>query len=109
MKLIAGLGNPGAKYTNNRHNIGFMAVDEIARVYSFPGWRKRFQGEAAGGLIDGEKVLLLKPSTYMNESGRAVGEAMRYFNLSPADVFVIHDELDLPPGKMRTKTGGGHA
>jgi len=109
MKLLVGLGNPGAKYANNRHNIGFITVDEIARAYSFSNWRKRFQGEVAEGLIDGTKVMLLKPATYMNESGRSVGEAMRYFNLDLDEVFVIHDELDLPPGKMRTKIGGGHA
>ncbi len=109
MKLLVGLGNPGAKYSKNRHNIGFITVDEIARAYGFSNWRKRFQGEVAEGLIDGTKVMLLKPATYMNESGRSVGEAMRYFNLELKDVFVIHDELDLPVGKMRTKTGGGHA
>ena len=109
MKLLAGLGNPGSKYANNRHNVGFMVIDEIADAWGFSNWRKRFQAETSEGLIDGQKVLLMKPITYMNESGRALGEAVRFYNLSLDDVFVIHDELDLPSGKMRTKTGGGHA
>jgi peptidyl-tRNA hydrolase, PTH1 family len=109
MKLIVGLGNPGDKYAGNRHNIGFMAVDEIARGYTFGPWKKRFQGLAADGQIGTEKCILLKPATYMNESGRAAGEAMRFYKLSPADVIVIHDELDLEPGKVRVKTGGGNA
>lgn len=109
MKLIVGLGNPGAKYENNRHNIGFLAVDEIHRRHSgFAPWRLRFQGQVSEGRIGSTKVLLLKPSTYMNESGRAVGEAMRFFKLEPQDVLVIYDELDLPPAKFRMKTGGGH-
>ena len=109
MKLIVGLGNPGDKYAGNRHNIGFMAVDEIARGYTFGPWKKRFQGLVADGQIGTEKCILLKPATYMNESGRAAGEAMRFYKLSPADVIVIHDELDLEPGKVRVKTGGGNA
>lgn len=109
MKLLAGLGNPGSKYANNRHNVGFMAVDEIASAWGFANWRKRFQAETSEGLIDGQKVLLVKPTTYMNESGRSLNEAARFYNLSVNEVFVIHDELDLPAGKMRTKTGGGHA
>ena len=109
MKLIAGLGNPGAKYARNRHNIGFLAVDEIARRAAVASWRSRFQGETANCVLGGGKALLLKPATFMNESGRSVGEAMRYFSLQPEDVIVIHDELDLPPGKMRIKSGGGHA
>lgn len=109
MKLLAGLGNPGAKYANNRHNVGFMVADEIASAWGFSSWRKRFQAETAEGLIEGHKVLLMKPTTYMNESGRAVGEAVRFYNLPLDDVFVVHDELDLPAGKMRTKLGGGHA
>ncbi len=109
MILIAGLGNPGPKFAGNRHNIGFMVVDEIVRQHGLSPWRGKFQGEISDGLIDGAKVLAIKPMTYMNESGRAVGEAMRFFNLTPDDVVVVHDELDLPPGKMRMKTGGGHA
>ncbi|VAV93237.1 Peptidyl-tRNA hydrolase [hydrothermal vent metagenome] len=109
MKLLAGLGNPGSKYANNRHNVGFMVIDEIADAWGFANWRKRFQAQTSEGLIEGQKVLLLKPTTYMNESGRALGEAARFYNLSLDDIFVIHDELDLPSGKMRTKTGGGHA
>ncbi|GAB4538343.1 MAG: aminoacyl-tRNA hydrolase [Roseibium sp.] len=109
MKLIVGLGNPGAQYAGNRHNIGFMAVDEIHRRHSsFQPWRSRFQGQVAEGRLGSEKVQLLKPSTFMNESGRAVGEAMRFFKLEPDDVLVIYDELDLPPAKFRMKKGGGH-
>jgi peptidyl-tRNA hydrolase, PTH1 family len=109
MKLIVGLGNPGEKYSGNRHNIGFMAVDEIARGYGFGPWKKRFQGYTAEGQIGLQKCLLLKPSTYMNESGRAVGEAMRFYKLPLGDVFVIHDEIDLKPGVIRVKKGGGNA
>ncbi|WP_422377694.1 aminoacyl-tRNA hydrolase [Roseibium sp.] len=109
MKLIVGLGNPGAKYAGNRHNIGFMAVDEIHRRHSgFQPWRARFQGQVSEGRLGAEKVLLLKPNTYMNESGRAVGEAMRFFKLEPEDIVVLYDELDLPPAKFRMKKGGGH-
>ncbi len=109
MKLIVGLGNPGDRYSRNRHNIGFMAVDEIARGYGFAPWKKRFQGATAEGQIGLEKCILLKPSTYMNESGRAVGEAMRFYKLQPGDVIVIHDEIDLKPGAIRVKKGGGNA
>ena len=109
MLLLVGLGNPGPRYAGNRHNIGFMAVDEIVRRHGFGPWRKRFQGAAAEGTLAGGKVVALKPMTYMNESGRSVGEAMRFFNLEPKDVIAIHDELDLPPGKVRVKTGGGVA
>src|SRR5215469_1693936 len=109
MKLIVGLGNPGEKYARNRHNIGFMAIDELARGYSFGPWRKRFQGVAAEGQIGAVKCILLKPGTYMNESGRAVGEAMRFYKLSAGDVVAVHDELDLKPGMVRVKTGGGNA
>lgn len=109
MLLLVGLGNPGSKYAGNRHNIGFMAVDEIVRRHGFGAWRKRFQGETSEGLLAGERILALKPLTYMNESGRAVGEAMRFYNLTPADVVVLHDEIDLPPAKVRVKTGGGSA
>lgn len=109
MRLIVGLGNPGAKYAQNRHNIGFMAVDEIHRLHSsFAPWRSRFQAQVSEGRLGSEKVLLLKPNTYMNESGRAVGEAMRFYKSEPEDVLIIYDELDLPPSKFRMKTGGGH-
>jgi peptidyl-tRNA hydrolase, PTH1 family len=109
MKLIVGLGNPGEKYAGNRHNIGFMAVDEMARGYTFAPWKKRFQGLTAEGQIGLERCILLKPSTYMNESGRAVGEAMRYYKIALADVIVFHDEIDLKPGAIRVKRGGGNA
>jgi PTH1 family peptidyl-tRNA hydrolase len=108
MLLIVGLGNPGQRYAGHRHNIGFMAADAVHRRHRFPPWRARFQGEAAEGLLDGEKVLLLKPATFMNESGRSVAQAARFYKLEPGDIVVIHDELDLPPGKLRIKTGGGH-
>ena len=109
MKLLVGLGNPGAKYAHNRHNIGFMALDEIARAASVTGWKSRFQGQIAEGRINGDKVLLLKPETFMNLSGQSVGEAMRFYKLTPGDVIVFHDEIDLAPGKCRVKSGGGHA
>ncbi len=109
MLLLVGLGNPGSKYASNRHNIGFMAVDEIVRRHGFAAWRKRFQGETSEGSLGGERVMALKPQTYMNESGRAVGEAMRFYSLTPDDVIVLHDEIDLPPAKVRVKTGGGSA
>ena len=109
MKLIVGLGNPGARYAGNRHNIGFMALDELARVHRAPSWRARFQGEATGLDFGGDKLLLLKPQTFMNESGRAVAEAARFFKIAPGDVIVFHDELDLAPAKLRVKRGGGNA
>lgn len=109
MILLAGLGNPGDEYKNNRHNVGFMAVDRIAERHGFGPWRSRFQGEVAEGRLGTEKCLLLKPMTYMNESGRAVGEALRFYKLELEDVVVLHDELDLRPGKIKVKTGGGHA
>jgi peptidyl-tRNA hydrolase, PTH1 family len=109
MFLVVGLGNPGAKYAGNRHNIGFMAVDEIVRRHRFSAWRKKFQGELSDGAIDGEKVLLLKPSTFMNESGRAVGEAMRFHDIDASQLIVIYDEIDLAEGKVRVKPGGGAA
>lgn len=109
MKLIVGLGNPGAKYSGNRHNIGFMAVDRIAADHGFTPWKKAFQGLAAEGRLGGEKVILLKPGTFMNLSGQAVQAAMTWHRISPADVIVLHDELDLVPGKARVKQGGGHA
>lgn len=109
MKLIAGLGNPGAKYARQRHNIGFMAVDAIASAHGFSPWRGKFQGEISEGRMGGEKVLLIKPQTFMNLSGQSVGEAMRFYKLTPEDVIVFHDELDLAPGKCRVKVGGGLA
>ncbi|MBC7281370.1 aminoacyl-tRNA hydrolase [Hoeflea sp.] len=108
MLLIAGLGNPGPQYARNRHNVGFMAVDAIARRHSFSGFSKKFRGEIAEGTLGGDKVLLLKPMTFMNLSGDSVGEAMRFYKLGPADIIVMHDELDLAPGKLKLKTGGGH-
>ncbi|NPV21916.1 aminoacyl-tRNA hydrolase [Bradyrhizobium aeschynomenes] len=109
MLLFVGLGNPGAKYARNRHNIGFMAVDEISRRHRFSPWRRRFQGETSEGTLDSERVILLKPTTYMNESGRAVQEAASFFKLGIGDVTVFQDELELPPGKLRVKVGGGIA
>lgn len=107
MLVFAGLGNPGARHANNRHNVGFMAVDAIARRHSFSPWSKKFQAEIAEGRLDGEKVLLIKPQTFMNLSGQAVGEALRFYKLEPADLTVFYDEIDLAPGKVRVKTGGG--
>jgi PTH1 family peptidyl-tRNA hydrolase len=109
MQLFVGLGNPGAKYARNRHNIGFMAVDRIAADHGFGPWRSKFSAEVAEGRLGGEKVILLKPQTYMNLSGQSVGEAMRFYKLAAEDVTVFHDELDLAPGKVRVKQGGGHA
>lgn len=109
MKLIVGLGNPGAKYARHRHNIGYMAVDRIAADHGFGPWKPRFQGLTSEGRLGSEKVLLLKPETFMNLSGQSVGEAMRFYKLEPADITVLHDELDLAPGKARVKQGGGHA
>jgi peptidyl-tRNA hydrolase, PTH1 family len=109
MKLFVGLGNPGAKYARNRHNVGFMAVDRIANRHGFGPWRRRFQGETTEGTLAGERVLLLKPGTYMNESGRAVGEAARFLKIPQSDVVVFYDEIDLAPGKVKVKTGGGNA
>jgi len=109
MLLFVGLGNPGAKYARNRHNIGFMVVDEIARRRGFASWRRRFQGETSEGTLESERVILLKPMTYMNESGRAVQEAASFFKIGAGDVTVFQDELELPPGKLRVKTGGGIA
>ncbi|MFT3730058.1 MAG: aminoacyl-tRNA hydrolase [Hyphomicrobium sp.] len=109
MKLFVGLGNPGDKYRANRHNIGFMAVDRIADRHGFGPWRKKFQGLMSEGTIGGERVTLLKPETYMNESGRSVGEAQRFLKIPLSDVYVFHDELDLAPGKVKVKVGGGNA
>src|ERR1700721_4210495 len=109
MRLFVGLGNPGAKYAHNRHNIGFMAVGEIARRHGFAPWRRRFQGETTEGSLDGERVVLLRPTTFMNESGRAVQEAAGFFKLAAGEVTVFQDELELPPAKVRVKVGGGIA
>lgn len=109
MRLFVGLGNPGAKYAHNRHNIGFMAVDEIARRHGFGPWRRRFQGMTSEGTLDQEKVVLLRPETFMNESGRAVGEAANFFKLGVDEIVVFQDELELPPAKVRVKAGGGIA
>jgi PTH1 family peptidyl-tRNA hydrolase len=109
MLLFVGLGNPGAKHAGNRHNIGFMVLEAIARRHGFPPWRRRFQGVASEGTIGGEKVLLLLPGTYMNESGRAVAEAQHFYKLALSDMVVFHDEIELPPAKVRVKTGGGIA
>ncbi len=109
MRLIVGLGNPGSRYANNRHNIGFLAVDAIARQHRAGPFRHRFQGEAAEAVLGPERVILLKPSTFMNESGRAVSEAQRFYKIALADVIVLHDELDLAPAKLRVKLGGGNA
>jgi len=108
MFIFAGLGNPGPRYARNRHNVGFMAADAIHGRYRFAPWRQKFQAEIAEGDIGGERSLLVKPLTYMNESGRAVGEVLRFYKAVPADLVVAHDELDLAPGRFRTKTGGGH-
>ena len=109
MQLFVGLGNPGARYSGHRHNVGFMAVDAIAEHNRFGPERAKFQAAVRDGVLDGDKVLALKPATFMNESGRAVGEAMRFFKITPQDVIVFYDELDLAPGKVRVKTGGGAA
>jgi len=109
MKLWTGLGNPGAKYAQNRHNIGYMAVDRIAADHGFSPWRAKFQGQVAEGMLGGEKILLLKPETFMNLSGQSVRAAVDFHKLAPADLTVFHDELDLAPGKLRLKAGGGHA
>jgi len=109
MQLLVGLGNPGARYAGNRHNIGFMAVQQIAKRHGIAPWRRRFQGVACEGAIDGERALLLLPGTYMNESGRAVAEAAHFYKLPLGAIVVFHDEIDLAPGKVRVKIGGGIA
>ena len=109
MFLLVGLGNPGTKYAGNRHNIGFMAVDEIVRRHGFSPWRKKFHGEISEGLLGLQKTLVLKPLTFMNESGQAVGEAIRFLGMEPEQVVVIYDEIDLMAGKVRVKLGGGAA
>jgi len=109
MLLLVGLGNPGARYAGNRHNIGFLTVQEIAKRHGIGPWRRRFAGIACEGPLGGVRTLLLLPGTYMNESGRAVAEAAHFYKLAPADVTVVHDEIDLAPGKVRVKIGGGIA
>lgn len=109
MQLFVGLGNPGPEHAGQRHNIGFMTVDEIARRHGFSNERRRFQGITSEGLIDGEKIIILKPQTYMNESGRSVGEALRFYKLPTDAVTVFYDEIDLAAGKIRVKQGGGAA
>ena len=109
MQLFVGLGNPGGKYARNRHNIGFMALDRIAEDHGFGPWRSKFQGSVTEGRLGSDKVVLLKPETFMNLSGQSVGEAMRFYKLAPNDVVVFHDEIDLAPGKLKVKDGGGHA
>ncbi len=109
MKLFVGLGNPGEKFARHRHNVGYMALDRIAQVHGAGPWRRRFQGETAELSLGGERVVLLKPTTYMNESGRSVGEAQRFLKIPIGDVYVFHDEIDLAPGKVKVKAGGGNA
>lgn len=109
MKLWVGLGNPGAKYAANRHNIGFMALDRIAADHGFGPWKARFQGQVSEGRFGSDRVILLKPDTFMNLSGQAVRAAADFYKIPVEDIIVFHDELDLAPGKMRVKTGGGHA
>jgi PTH1 family peptidyl-tRNA hydrolase len=106
--LLVGLGNPGPRYALNRHNVGFLAVDAVHRRHGFGPWRQKFSAEIAEGALGGERTILVKPLTYMNESGRSVGDIARFHKLAPSDVMVVHDELDLPPGKVRLKVGGGH-
>ncbi|SDA80956.1 aminoacyl-tRNA hydrolase [Mesorhizobium qingshengii] len=107
MLVFAGLGNPGAKYADNRHNVGFMAADAIARRHSFSPWSKKFQGLISEGTLGGEKIVLIKPQTFMNLSGQSVGEALRFYKLGPSALTVFYDEIDLAEGKLRIKTGGG--
>lgn len=107
MKLLVGLGNPGEGYAMNRHNVGFMAVDRIHDRWKGGPWRRKFQGEVAEATIGDTRVMFLKPMTFMNESGRAVAEAARFYKVDLSDIVVAHDEIDLPPGKFRMKTGGG--
>jgi PTH1 family peptidyl-tRNA hydrolase len=109
MLLFVGLGNPGARHARNRHNIGFMSIEMIGRRYSFAPFRARFQSRASEGQIAGERIVLIEPQTFMNESGRAVQEAARFYKIGLEDIVVFHDELDLAPGKLRVKLGGGNA
>ena len=109
MKLFVGLGNPGAQYARHRHNVGYVVLDRIAAAHGLGPWRKRFQGETAEGTLGGERVVLLKPTTYMNDSGRSVGEAARFLKIPVEDIYVFHDEIDLAPAKLKVKAGGGNA
>jgi PTH1 family peptidyl-tRNA hydrolase len=109
MKLFVGLGNPGSEYARQRHNVGFMAVERIAERHGLSPWKKRFHGLTCEGAIAGKRVVLLKPQTFMNDSGRSVGEACRYLKIAEGDIYVFHDELDLAPAKLKVKTGGGNA
>ena len=109
MQIFVGLGNPGSKYANNRHNIGFMAMDELARTHGFAPWKQKFQAQISEGHLGNEKILLFKPHTFMNLSGQSVGEAARFYKATAQDVTVFHDELDLAPGRLKVKQGGGHA
>jgi PTH1 family peptidyl-tRNA hydrolase len=109
MKLLVGLGNPGKTYARHRHNVGFMALERIAERHGLGPWRKRYRGLVAEGLIGGRRVMLLMPQTYMNDSGQAVGEAQRYLKIDEGDIYVFHDEIDLGPGKLKVKVGGGNA
>ena len=109
MRLLVGLGNPGAEYARNRHNIGFMALDAIRGRHGIPPWRRRFHGVATEGELAGERVVLLLPGTFMNDSGLAVAEAAHFYKIGTGDIVVFHDEIELPPAKVRVKTGGGNA
>ena len=109
MKLIVGLGNPGGKYARNRHNIGFMALDRIADDHGFGAWKGKFQGSVSEGRFGSDRAVLIKPETFMNNSGQSVQAAMKFYKIDPVDVIVFHDELDLAPGRVKCKTGGGHA
>jgi PTH1 family peptidyl-tRNA hydrolase len=109
MKLFVGLGNPGSEHARQRHNVGFMAVERIAERHGLGPWKKRFHGLACDGPIGGQRVMLLKPQTYMNDSGRSVGDAQRYLKIAEGEIYVFHDELDLAPAKLKVKTGGGNA
>lgn len=109
MWVLVGLGNPGKEYQDNRHNIGFMVIDEIAREYGLPAFSKKFQGEISEGRIDGQRVVLVKPMTFMNLSGQCVQKVAQYYKVTPNRIVALHDEIELPAGKMRTKKGGGAA
>lgn len=109
MKLVVGLGNPGKEHAAQRHNIGFWAIDALAQKYAFPAFQEKFKGLFAQGIVGGEKVFLLKPLTYMNKSGESVAKVAQFYKIEPADIIILHDELDLAPGKIKIKTGGGEA